>query len=474
MRCYYPYVNYVPTSVPRPDQLGRLKSCANSDPIYGVYPLSSVLSAGNSAGNNGILMNGQDITGASLVETISLNTNILGTVSLTSNSIETVNLNTNGLDTIDLNTTNLITTNLTTNGLNTDSIAFNGGSSGVSIIQLSGAILSYLAGANSSSHEFITTSNAGVTSVPVTISSSSTEITNNTTINNLLSTTQPAGTNNTSVATTAFVQNAISSAKIQSIQVYANNLQTTFNSFGFMVQNPTTSDQNDYFTMRVSVSMPWQKTSGNYMQCANYDGIIDIRPNWLQSTGILQSSFTQFCINPNASPQPGLDLGFDPIGNRYYAINNGTVNNSFSPPRWLTVSGLSGQIGNNSTYDLTSGFAPYTYSSVPATWIQNRWAWSHPSFSSGSMMYSSVIGSNTIPYFQILPTYVAGQGIFVQFMFYNPPAVSTSGWQPNTGSYFDCSCTVEIIDKGLFTLGSFTDFGTISGVSQWNTIINNM
>lgn len=431
MRCYYPLVGYTPSAVPRQDQLGRLKSCTTSDGLsYGlsssstIYPLSSVLIEGNNAGTNNILMNGQDILGANVIEATSLE--------------------------------------------------FNDGLTGVSIIQFSGTILSYLAGANSSSHAFITNSNTGVSSTPVTISSASTIISNPTTINDLSSTTQPTGTNDTTVATTSFVQNAINLSKTQTIQVYANNMQTTFNSFGFRVQPPTTYDQNDYFTMRISVSMPWQKSSGNYLQCANYDGVIDIRPYWLQNAGQQQNSFTQFCTNPNASPQSGSYLGFDPIGNRYYAIGSGTVNNSFSPPRWLTVSSLSLQIGNNNTYDLTSSFSSVSYPSTSATWIQNRWAWSHPSSSSGSMMYSSVSGSNTIPYFQILPTYIAGEGIFVKFIFYNPAQFGATGWQPNTGSYFDCSCAVEIIDNGVFTLDSFMDFGTINNVSQWVTVTNNL
>jgi hypothetical protein len=288
-------------------------------------------------------------------------------------------------------------------------------------------------------------------------------------------TVQPAATDSsTNIPSTAWVQSALTASKLQTIQVYNTNIQTTFNSFGFRIQNPSTINSNDFFTMRVSVSMPWQASGGNYQQIANYDGIIDIYPNWVLLNGQQQSSYTQFCTNPAAAPLPGSYMGFDPIGNRYYAINTGTVNNTFNPPRWLTATSLSGQIGSNTAFYIGGSLATWSYPSVAGTWLENRWAWSHPSNSSGSMMYSSVVGSNTVPFFQILPTYVNGQGAFIQFMFYNPQQFYSTNWQPNTGNYFDVSCTVEILNKNVYTLDSFTDFGKVAGVSQWTTIVNNL
>jgi hypothetical protein len=76
MRCYYPYVGYTPSAIPRPDQYGRLKSCVNTSAPVGtssssssVPSLEQVLAVGNSAGTNDIVMNNQDITGANIIET---------------------------------------------------------------------------------------------------------------------------------------------------------------------------------------------------------------------------------------------------------------------------------------------------------------------------------------------------------------------------------------------------------------------
>jgi hypothetical protein len=238
MRCYYPYVNYVPSAVTREDQFGRLKGCTSSTPVTSSVTLSDVLAVGNSAGIYDILMNGQDILGANLIETRILQIN------------DTIN--------------------------------------NPSIIQLTGPVLSYLAGANSSSHQFITKSNTGVSSTPVTISSNSTTITNATTINNLSSTTQPNGTNNTSVATTAFVQSAIPSTSIPYLYGFVPSASSVFSSnFSINFTNGATLGLNTYFTLRIQFQYTWNTTGisalNNYY--TNYAFLMDIYPKRVPTIG---------------------------------------------------------------------------------------------------------------------------------------------------------------------------------------------
>jgi hypothetical protein len=245
MRCYYPYVNFIPNAVTREDQFGRLKGCSTSSPpttskstpkpTPTAVSLSEVLAVGNNAGTNDILMNGQKILGAHIIET--------------------------------------------------DILEFDDGINGVSIIQLSGTILSYLAGANSSSHEFITKSNTGIQSTPVTISSNSTTITNATTINNLSSTTQPNGTNDTTVATTAFVQNSISALPTNYMPYFYGetiNYLNTFvplGQFGFGISNAVNWGENAYFTIRCNFEQSFiQGSTAPFTYFQSWSFLMDIYP----------------------------------------------------------------------------------------------------------------------------------------------------------------------------------------------------
>jgi hypothetical protein len=269
MRCYYPYVNYVPSAIPRQDQLGRLKGCTSSGPQQTIQlSLSDVLSVGNSAGIYNILMNGQNIFGATVVET---------------NSLE-----------------------------------LNDGVNGVSIIQLSGPIMTYLAGANGSSHQFFTKSITGVSSNPVTISSDTTTITNATTINDLSSTTQPNGTNNTTVATTAFVQNAISTLPKFMPYFYGEtptltNFGQATSIFGLNISNTSSWGTNAYFTISVNFEQTYNLGSSSspnsYFQSWSF--LMDIYPErFINMTtadiyllnGTLNGSSAYSIIDPTYSP----------------------------------------------------------------------------------------------------------------------------------------------------------------------------
>jgi hypothetical protein len=292
MRCYYPYLNYTPSAVPREDQFGRLKGCSSSTPVTSSVTLSDVLAVGNSAGIYDILMNGQDILGANLIETKILQLN------------DTIN--------------------------------------NPSIIQLTGPVLSYLAGANSSSHQFSTRSNTGVLSTPVTISSNSTTITNATTINNLSSTTQPNGTNNTTVATTAFVQNSIVPPMpyFRFSTITTNNATRWLNPFGFQFTG-SSWNVNDFFTVRLNVSSFVNlSTPVNY----NLTAIFDIYPNRCPDTSAYGSpSGTYSTVGSSGFPQMNgsifsggqyvtsysvpVDATFAPFGRYFYVSSFNLINN---------------------------------------------------------------------------------------------------------------------------------------------------
>ncbi len=201
---------------------------------------------------------------------------------------------------------------------------------------------------NSGVIQFKVANGVGVQSTPFVMSSASTIINNPTGIASLTTTTQPNGTNNTSVATTAFVQNAISLIPTPvSLMPYFRFSATTnvnsaryLNPFGFQFTGSSWG-ANDFFTVRLTVSSVVRTTTPNNY---NLTAIFDIYPNRCPATSSYGSnSNNATTVATSGFPQMNgaiysggqyvtaytvpVDATFAPFGRYYYVSSFNLVNN---------------------------------------------------------------------------------------------------------------------------------------------------
>lgn len=143
----------------------------------------------------------------------------------------------------------------------------------------------------------------------ITISPTQTIINTATQINNLTSTTQILGTNNLTVATTAFVQNAINAlpSSYNIIPYFRFTTTTTtqsqrwLNPFGFSFIGSSWGI-NDFFTIRLNISVVSYTTSAplNY----NLTCLMDIYPNRCPSTNAYGSNSNNYTtVGSSGFPQ---------------------------------------------------------------------------------------------------------------------------------------------------------------------------
>ena len=302
----------------------------------GGYSLANVLGIGNSAGTNDILMNGQDITGANIVETDTLQltdanntiTTNLGSLVLTSNNsivLDAVASTPSQQTQIQLNNKQVF--------FNSNTLVLDSGFQTIASTAGSGGKITIKNAYNSSGIDLIVANGSGVQSTPVAITSATTSITNATTINTLNSTTQPNGTSNTSVATTAFVQNHFNYITPQMWGFTPNN--TNFGSgtsvtWTMLFPTGVTMGQNAFVTINVQAEYVFNtpSASGNFPYYQQYSFLMDIYPNRIpfqSGTGICLPNGT---INGNNAFSM-TDATYAPNG-RWYWIRN--YQNSSSLP----------------------------------------------------------------------------------------------------------------------------------------------
>jgi hypothetical protein len=184
---------------------------------------------------------------------------------------------------------------------------------------------------------------SGVTSVPFIINSATTTISNATTINSLNSTTQANGTNNNAVATTAFVQNAISllPPSVSYIPYFygetANyaTASPALSQFGFNISNAGSWGQNAYFTARVNFEQSFvQGPNQPFTNFQSWSFLMDIYPSRLISISTPNIYLLNGTINGNPNYNYN-DPTYAPTNRAYWTRNY--VNSSALPPSGNTA-----------------------------------------------------------------------------------------------------------------------------------------
>jgi hypothetical protein len=195
----------------------------------------------------------------------------------------------------------------------------------------------------SGSVRFSVANGSGVTSIPLVVNSASTTISNPTSISSLTTTTQPNGTSNTSAATTAFVQNAISliPSSISYMPYFygetANyaTASPALSQFGFNISNAGSWGQNAYFTVRATMEHSFvQGANAPFTYFQSWSFLMDIYPSRLVTITTPNIYLLNGTINGNPNYNYN-DATYAPTNRAYWTRNY--VNSSALPPSGNTA-----------------------------------------------------------------------------------------------------------------------------------------
>ncbi len=270
------------------------------------------------------------------------------------------------------------------------------------------------------------------------------------------------------IATTQWVQSVI--PKLPAIRMYSRWNNTNLTGCRFNIGKTgggviTAPYVNSTVTLRLTINMSYGNnatpTNNNFYNTTSFfNGIINIYPYQLIDATYWQSSFTQF-LTPTSTGinNIGAYLGFDPIGNRFSGVNNGTFGNTFVPPApgfnyWITATSIT--LPTNSQLDLSAQLAPFNYPNTNATWVKQRWG--NTLMATSQNVYP--VNSNW-PIIQIIPYFNAPTDqVGIQIIAMNPNLLYTPGYTPSTTYYNDASIVCEIIDQGSFTVNGAADLNS--------------
>ena len=182
----------------------------------------------------------------------------------------------------------------------------------------------------------------------MSITSSQTTINTATQINSLTSTTQPNGTNNTNVATTAFVANAISSLPSTLSQMpylwgITNNIASSNSPIGSFSLNFTGSSWgiNAWFTIRYMFQCEWVigASTNPYQYYQQWTGVMNVYPNRVPTVSATAICLLSGSINGNLNYSM-IDATYAP-NNRWYWVedysNSNVVNSTNNVPNNIFI-----------------------------------------------------------------------------------------------------------------------------------------
>lgn len=172
---------------------------------------------------------------------------------------------------------------------------------------------------------------SGVISIPITINSANTTISNATTINNLSSSTQANNDNSTKVATTQYVGNMLATlpAEIKYMPYFYGetfnyaNVLPALTQFGFDISNASTGNwgQNAYFTARVNFEQSFiQGANAPFKYFQSWSFLIDIYPSRL----VTISTPNIYLLNGTINGNPNYDynnITYAPTNRAYWTRN---------------------------------------------------------------------------------------------------------------------------------------------------------
>lgn len=205
---------------------------------------------------------------------------------------------------------------------------------------------------------------------PLNINGTTTGINNSTTINDLTSTTKPVGTNTTAVATTAFVQSALSGYTPNIIPfLYGfsglyNNFSPVPSAIGFNFTNGALVGVNVFFTLRIQAMYVYSgSTSGIMPYYNNYTLLLDIYPNRVPTVYTTAICLPNGTINGN-NAYVMTDATYAPNGRWYWSrnYNNSRIDGTVSPvtdPFYLT---------SNAQSSVTLNFIPPVVPPTAGSW----------------------------------------------------------------------------------------------------------